>query len=237
AQQSNAFFAGLLGEERTESMLILLFILVLLLHVWLIIFWRGASENVTTPPVPLMQVSMLTVSAPKSPASVTPPPIKEKTPEPKKTPVKPAVKKQPAIVQKPADLAPAEKAVETEKTVSESAPAQTAAANKQPATATEQTMDVYSGIKPQSTPKPKYPAVAKNRGWEGVVKLKIYVSAQGLVDKVEIVSSSGHEMLDEAAMEEIKTTWRFAPAKRGDTPIADSTQIPIRFRLDDSDQE
>jgi protein TonB len=44
--------------------------------------------------------------------------------------------------------------------------------------------------------------------------------------------SSGHDMLDESAIEAVKK-WRFIPAKRGETPVASSVIVPIIFTLRD----
>ncbi len=72
--------------------------------------------------------------------------------------------------------------------------------------------------------------MAKSRGWTGKVMLRVQVSAQGLSDSVAVDQSSGHEILDEAAVEAVKQ-WRFIPAKRGETPVASSVIVPIIFNL------
>ena len=56
------------------------------------------------------------------------------------------------------------------------------------------------------------------------------VSAQGLSDDVTVEQSSGHEILDESAVEAVRK-WRFIPAKRGETPVASSVIVPIVFTL------
>jgi protein TonB len=80
-------------------------------------------------------------------------------------------------------------------------------------------------------PKPFYPAAARQRGWEGGVKLRVHVLETGFCDQVLIHSSSGYDSLDEAAIETVKK-WRFVPAKRGETPIVSWVIVPITFRLD-----
>jgi protein TonB len=79
-------------------------------------------------------------------------------------------------------------------------------------------------------PKPDYPAVARSRGWQGKVLLRVKVSAEGLSDDVSVEQSSGHDILDESAVEAVKK-WRFIPAKRGDTPVSSSVIVPIDFKL------
>ncbi|RKE37889.1 protein TonB [Paraburkholderia sp. BL23I1N1] len=79
-------------------------------------------------------------------------------------------------------------------------------------------------------PAPAYPGVAQQRGWQGTVMLKVHVLASGRPDHVGLASSSGHESLDEAALEAV-TNWRFAPARRGALPVDGWVQVPIEFKL------
>jgi protein TonB len=80
-------------------------------------------------------------------------------------------------------------------------------------------------------PKPKYPSIARSRGWEGKVVLQVHVSADGDAEGVSVSQSSGHDILDEAAVAAVEG-WRFRPAKRGDTPVASTVSVPINFKLD-----
>jgi protein TonB len=80
-------------------------------------------------------------------------------------------------------------------------------------------------------PKPKYPSVARSRGWTGKVILQVRVSAEGEAEQVTVAQSSGHEILDEAAINAVEG-WRFTPAKRGDTPVASTVRVPMNFQLD-----
>lgn len=79
-------------------------------------------------------------------------------------------------------------------------------------------------------PAPIYPGVAQQRGWQGTVMLKVHVLASGRPDHVGLASSSGHESLDDAALEAV-TNWRFTPARRGDQAIDGWVQVPIEFKL------
>jgi protein TonB len=79
-------------------------------------------------------------------------------------------------------------------------------------------------------PAPGYPGVAQQRGWQGTVLLKVHVLASGRPDHVGLASSSGHDSLDDAAIEAV-THWRFAPARRGDQAIDGWVQVPIEFKL------
>ncbi len=81
-------------------------------------------------------------------------------------------------------------------------------------------------------PKPKYPALANRRNWEGKVVLRVEVTAQGTSAGVAVAQSSGYDVLDESALEAVKA-WRFVPARRGDTPVPDTVLITINFHKDD----
>jgi protein TonB len=80
-------------------------------------------------------------------------------------------------------------------------------------------------------PKPIYPLVARRLGEQGKVLLRVYVSAAGLAEKVEVKTGSGYARLDQAAGDAVGR-WRFIPARRGDQAIAAWVQVPITFQLD-----
>jgi len=79
-------------------------------------------------------------------------------------------------------------------------------------------------------PAPRYPLLARKRGYEGESIIRVVVGADGRVTHTEIVKSSGHVILDNAAREAI-AEWRFDPAKRGERPVSGTIEIPIQFRL------
>jgi protein TonB len=81
-------------------------------------------------------------------------------------------------------------------------------------------------------PKPEYPRIARSRGWQGKVLLRVRVSTAGTSENIAVHRSSGHEILDESAIEAVKK-WKFVPARRGDTPVASSVVVPILFSLND----
>jgi len=110
-------------------------------------------------------------------------------------------------------------------------PLDTSAAKSQDtASAPEPVTEPSFGAAYLRNPPPNYPAVAQQRGWQGTVLLKVHVLASGRPDQVGLVSSSGHDSLDDAAIEAV-TNWRFAPARRGDQAIDGWVQVPIAFKL------
>ncbi len=79
---------------------------------------------------------------------------------------------------------------------------------------------------------PAYPNIARRRGQEGLVLLRVEVTSAGRVAAVQIATSSGHSILDRAAVDAVED-WRFQPAVRAGQSIAATLEIPVRFRLTD----
>ena len=77
---------------------------------------------------------------------------------------------------------------------------------------------------------PRYPESARRQGIEGTVLVKARVTERGLVDAVQVGRSSGHQDLDQAAVEAV-SRWRFEPAHRGRQPVAVWVLIPVEFAL------
>jgi len=85
---------------------------------------------------------------------------------------------------------------------------------------------------PDSAPA-RYPDRARRRGLEGTVVLRLRVAADGTVERVEVATSSGHEILDRAA-EEAAPKWRYEPALRDGVAIAYDVRQPVEFTLGDT---
>ncbi len=81
-----------------------------------------------------------------------------------------------------------------------------------------------------NNPAPIYPEIARQRGVEGEVVIKVLVSSKGKALKVDIIKSSGSAMLDLSALETIKT-WQFIPAKQDDNAVESSVLVPIVFKI------
>ena len=81
-----------------------------------------------------------------------------------------------------------------------------------------------------NNPRPAYPPIARKLGLEGLVLLRVDVSAGGLPEKIVVAQTSGTPLLDEAAMRAVQG-WSFVPARRGETPVAHPVEVPIRFQL------
>jgi protein TonB len=81
-------------------------------------------------------------------------------------------------------------------------------------------------------PSPQYPDIARRRGWEGTVTIKVFVSKEGIVKNLQVQQSSGYQILDLAAQNTVKS-WKFIPAREGDMNLDSWVIIPIQFRLID----
>ena len=79
-------------------------------------------------------------------------------------------------------------------------------------------------------PHPEYPGLATRRRWQGEVLLRALVDAQGNVARVEVESSSGHDILDQAALKTVRL-WQFHPAHDGRQNVPREVCLPIRFEL------
>jgi protein TonB len=230
---------GLMGEEQPETMAGLLLVLVITLHIAGYFIVQLTSSKPVPTPIKIMEVSMVAeplpvADIPPPPPPPPPPPVKPVPPKPK--PVvkpKPVIKK-PVIAKtepvyipvdpspKKAEVNPAPPAPPQPRVAPPAPPAPPA-----PAKFTEARVDAGYGY----NPKPKYPSIARSRGWEGKVVLQVRVSADGDAVSVSVSQSSGHDILDEAAVAAVEE-WRFKPAKRGEEAVASTVSVPINFKLD-----
>lgn len=83
---------------------------------------------------------------------------------------------------------------------------------------------------PRAAFRPVYPRGCRQRREEGVVTLSIAVTAEGKVEHVKVVQSSGFPELDQAALAAAKRAG-FSPAVREGRPVPGTVQVPIVFRL------
>lgn len=81
-----------------------------------------------------------------------------------------------------------------------------------------------------SNRKPDYPAMSRRHDEQGTVLLRVFVNADGTAGTVQIKTSSGFPLLDQAAREAVQS-WHFQPATLDGKPIAEWYQIPIPFTL------
>ncbi|MGE5493328.1 MAG: energy transducer TonB [Actinomycetota bacterium] len=79
----------------------------------------------------------------------------------------------------------------------------------------------------------QYPRLAALRGWEGEVRLRLRLARKGSLVAVQVVHSSGHEVLDQHALNLVQTAALPAPPDSlGDKEI--QVVIPINYKLQKS---
>jgi len=82
----------------------------------------------------------------------------------------------------------------------------------------------------EKSPELSYPPLAQQRGFQGKVMLKVMVSKEGRVLRVVLVKSSGHTVLDRAAVKAVRE-WVFNPGKLNGVPIDMWVMVPVVYRL------
>ena len=80
-------------------------------------------------------------------------------------------------------------------------------------------------------PAPAYPAISKRMGEQGKVVLRVFISTDGLPQKIEINQSSGFDRLDRQA-QATGLRLKFVPGKRNGVPEAMWYLVPINFVLE-----
>jgi protein TonB len=129
----------------------------------------------------------------------------------------------------PAKPAPARKAAPDTARDSGTAGPSGAAADTPEVAAIERTAPGFA-VGSGANPLPDYPYRARRLGQQGRVVLRVAVSPNGMPVEVEVARSSGHDNLDDAALDTVRQ-WRFTPAQIGGVAVAGTVEVPITFRL------
>jgi protein TonB len=210
--------------------------LVLCAHlaVFAALIGQQQSLPLETMPEPIM-VSLLSApqAAPQKPALPPAKPVEQKQ-KPIKKQIKTPVNKPVVPVIKPASLPVAQS---VEQPPMPTTPASTPAAETQAKPTNSKAADTQAYQSPSfnaaylDNPAPKYPSVSRRLGEQGLVLLRVQVTADGAAESVELQTGSGSNRLDQAALEAVKK-WRFVPAKRGEQSVSASVVVPVRFSLE-----
>jgi len=211
------------------------------LHLWVYLILSAPQErSVPAQPQPI-EIQLVAPPAPNTVAPPPPPPPVMPTPpppEPLPPPIpkpKPTPKPLPIRKPKPAPVLPPPVATPAPAPPSPAPPSRVSA----PATPTAPVaapvevpvIPAHTRATSRRNPKPEYPSIARRRGWEGKVLLRINVRADGLPGKVEVTKSSGREVLDQSAVRTVQR-WTFTPAMRGTEPVDSMLTLSIVFKLD-----
>lgn len=73
-----------------------------------------------------------------------------------------------------------------------------------------------------------YPAVLWQQGVEGTTLVRVLVDEEGAVDSAMVAESSGHQALDSAAVQGVRTI-RFEPALQRGRPVRVWVRVPVHF--------
>lgn len=80
-------------------------------------------------------------------------------------------------------------------------------------------------------PDPVYPPAAVKKGLAGTVVLLLNIDEEGRLAESEIISSSGHKLLDKAALRAAEKC-TFMPGKKGGKAVSGSVKAKIIFELE-----
>ena len=91
---------------------------------------------------------------------------------------------------------------------------------------------------PKSDPRrplsqPEYPPSSRRAGEAGTVILEVYVLETGRVGEARVKQSSGFPRLDEAAVREVKRSWRLVPGTENGKAVPMWGQFAVTFKLTD----
>lgn len=78
-----------------------------------------------------------------------------------------------------------------------------------------------------------HPLALRERGIEGVVRLRVWVDELGRAGQVLLAGSSGWRLFDDAAVAQARRC-PFHPARRGAQPVGSWVEFPVRFALETS---
>jgi len=197
-------------------------VLVVAAHVGLALAWMMQPEP------PAVAVSEMSVSVAIRQAEVAQPQAHPEPPKPqprveraeKKPAPKPPVQEEAKAAPQPVAAPPVAPPVQAAPPVAAAAPV------------TDTAPDYKAAY--LNNPRPSYPMAARRMGWEGRVVLNVEVLATGYCGDANVLQTSGHEVLDNAALRTVKG-WRFVPASRAGRSTTQWFKVPIQFSLKENE--
>lgn len=210
---------------------VLLTTLVVLAHGALLLQWHRAPATSQTKQPTEMTVSLDLPASVISPsitpqAAVQPAKIPDTVKVPQPTPATPHTQPTaPSTAAATLPVSAATPSAATTTTVAVSAVAVSALPDREP--------DYQASY--LNNPKPSYPNIANRMGWQGTVVVNVEVLATGLAGQLSLQRSSGHAVLDDAALQAIRN-WRFVPARHNGQLVTKHFLIPIPFVFKENDE-
>ena len=205
----------------------------LIIEASLVVAQPAPAVAAPAPPQPEVKPQPIPMPVPKVEKPI-PKKVEKPKPEPKPKPIprrapKPMPRPEPREEAEPSPAPVQEPAYEKPSEPAQAPRGESRAAPKAPPAPVEYT--AYSPGRVSGFGRNNYPRAAKERGWEGTVTLKVHILADGDIGEVIVTSSSGHDMLDEAAVDMVKEG-HATPARRGDKPVDSWVVVPYRFHLE-----
>jgi len=182
------------------------------------------------PPERTIAVSFITESA----AAAAPTPPQPPQP-PQRTPTPP--ERQMIATARPTASTITAPPLETPQPQIAPSPAPTPSPPAPPAAPSDAAPEIAAVVPPNFTaaylnnPGPVYPPSSRRKREEGVVRLRVQVSAEGAPAQVLVDRSSGFAELDAAAADVVKRRWRFVAAKQAGAPVSAWVIVPMEFSL------
>jgi protein TonB len=78
----------------------------------------------------------------------------------------------------------------------------------------------------------RYPAIAMEKGWQGRVEVRMVIGANGMIASASIKSGSGHEILDNQALDMLKKGNTTVPIPASLRGREFSIEVPVVFNLE-----
>jgi protein TonB len=184
-------------------------------------------------PLPTLQVTLIAAPVPlPDPPQVQAVPL----PQPEPKPVRRAPRPRPVALPAPQTITPPEAPPAPEAPPVEAPPAPpraSPAAAVVAAPVAEPVVAARFDAAYLDNPAPRYPPISRRIGETGKVMLRVFVSAEGRPEQLELKAGSGSPRLDSAALEAVRR-WRFVPARQGERAVASWVLVPIVFKLENS---
>lgn len=206
----------------------------------------------TPPPIPKLDIPTYTdvkrmippwvTDMPSTWAAAVPKPVETKAPPPEKIeePIEePVIEEVKEVVEEPPpekmEEPPPEKVEESvevakEESVASAASTASAASQADNGAIVEVVEDFPENLPSNKAPHHPHEAWVEGKPLLGTVELRVTVGMRGTVEAISIHRSSGHQILDQAALEAV-SSWRFVPGRRLGHPIVKDILVPITFDL------
>jgi protein TonB len=221
------------GVPRRSSR-VLRWAVVALLHglaLWALTHAHAVREALA--PAPALTVSLVASPAPEAPQASLPVPARASPPAAPTVPV-PVV--DPVELAAPRAVAVALAPGPSVDATAVSAPAVPASAADGPAPTTVAALErqvQISQVAYLNPPVLAYPLAARRLREQGLVQVRVRIDEQGLPERFAIERSSGHRLLDDAALQTVRAT-RFKPYRENGVAMPFWVVMPLLFELDHS---